>query len=82
MAPLAFGRPYLAPPGTPPERVAVLRKALMETFADPDFLADAERLQLGVTGPRGGEAMQAQLEATYRTPATVVERLRSLAQQP
>ena len=67
VAPLAFGRPYLAPPGTPPERVAALRKALMETFADPEFLADAERTQLGITGPRTGEQLQKQLEAAYRT---------------
>ena len=81
VAPLAFGRPFLAPPGTPPDRVAALRKGLMETFTDPEFVADAGRLQLDVANPRGGEAMQAQLEATYRTPVAVVERLRKLAQQ-
>jgi tripartite-type tricarboxylate transporter receptor subunit TctC len=80
VAPLAMGRPYLVPPGVPAERVAALRKALMETFEDKDFLADAERLQLGVTGPRTGEQLQKQLEDAYKTPPNIVERLRKLQQ--
>ncbi len=80
VAPLAMGRPYLAPPGVPAERVAALRKALMETFEDKDFLADAERLQLGVTGPRTGEQLQKQLEDAYKTAPNIVERLRKLQQ--
>ena len=38
MAPLEAGRPYLAPPNVPAERVAALRKALMDTFKDKEFL--------------------------------------------
>ena len=38
-----FGRPYVAPPGVPAERVAALRKAFSDTFADAEFLADAAR---------------------------------------
>lgn len=80
VAPLAFGRPYLAPPGTPPERAAALRKALMEVFADPEFLAEAERSQLGITGPRDGETLQRQLNSAYAAPAEIVARLRQLQQ--
>ena len=80
VAPLAMGRPFLSPPGIPAERVAALRKALAETFTDPEFIAEADRLQLGITGPRRGEQLQEQLEAAYRTPAPIVERLRKLQQ--
>src|SRR5262245_14882103 len=36
----AFGRPYLAPPGLAPERLAMLRQAFDNTMLDPKFLAD------------------------------------------
>ena len=42
-APLAMGRPLLAPPGVSPELVAILRRSLSQTFADPDYLADCEK---------------------------------------
>ena len=34
---LALGRPYLLPPGVPADRVALLQKAMMDTFADSDI---------------------------------------------
>ena len=40
---LAFGRPFVLPPGAPADRVAILRKAFSDMFADRDFLADAAR---------------------------------------
>src|SRR5206468_225759 len=43
-APLALGRPLAMPPGVPPERLAAMRKALAETFVDPQFLAESRRL--------------------------------------
>src|SRR5690349_23824979 len=37
-----MGRPYLAPPGVPADRLAALRKGFMDIMSDKDFLADAE----------------------------------------
>ena len=34
---LIFGRPYVLPPGTPPDRVAALRKAFMAALQDKDI---------------------------------------------
>jgi tripartite-type tricarboxylate transporter receptor subunit TctC len=31
------GSPYVAPPGTPKERVAILEEAMRKTFSDPEF---------------------------------------------
>src|SRR2546423_3706151 len=36
-APLALGRPLVMPPGVPADRVAAMRKALADTFADREF---------------------------------------------
>ena len=51
-APLALGRPLVMPPGVPAERLAAMRKAVMETFADPGFISESARLSLGPSEPR------------------------------
>ena len=65
-----MGRPFLAPPGIAPERAAILRKAFIDTMADPAFLADAEKTQLEVN-PVSGEEVQKLVAEVYRTPAEV-----------
>jgi tripartite-type tricarboxylate transporter receptor subunit TctC len=77
-APLALGRPLVMPPGVPPERVAALRQALADTFADAQFKAEAEKLGLIVNAPRTGEQLAAVIAQAYATPARVIERLRKL----
>ncbi|MBX9741364.1 MAG: hypothetical protein K2X62_14915 [Beijerinckiaceae bacterium] len=79
IAPLALGRPYLMPPGVPADRVALMQKAMMATFADPDFLAEADKLNLGVNVPRSPEQMAKLVEEAYATPPAIVERLRRIA---
>ncbi|MEX0840910.1 MAG: tripartite tricarboxylate transporter substrate-binding protein [Xanthobacteraceae bacterium] len=71
---LAVGRPFMAPPGVPAERVKALRAAFMATVKDKDFLADAarEKRALDVVS---GEDMQALLERVAKTPKALIERL-------
>ncbi len=76
--PLALGRPLLMPPGVPADRVATMRQALMATFADPAFLADAKKIGLQVNSPRGGGELVQMIERAYRAPQQVIERLRKL----
>jgi hypothetical protein len=45
-SPSVIGRSVVAPPGTPPERVAELRRAFMATMQDETFLADVKRAGL------------------------------------
>src|SRR5262247_209581 len=42
----AFARPLALPPGTPKDRVLMLRKAFQETLKDIAFLAEAEKAKL------------------------------------
>ena len=58
--------PFAAPPGTPVERVAALRKAFDETLQDKEYLAEAERLNLEIT-PVSGERIQSLIGDVYRT---------------
>ena len=68
-----MGRPFLAPPGVPAERMALLRKAFMETMKDRDFLAEAEKMKLEIT-PVSGEKVQDLVAEVYRTPAGIVQK--------
>ena len=79
LAEITMGRPYLMPPGVPADRVAIMRTAFQETFKDPGFVADANRLSLGVNAPRTGDQIQKMLDDAYRTPPNVVARLRKLS---
>ena len=80
-APLAAGRPFVAPPGLPPERAAALRAGLLATFHDPQFLAEAAKTHLLVNKPISGQAMQAQIARVYQMPQRIIDRLRRIAQK-
>jgi tripartite-type tricarboxylate transporter receptor subunit TctC len=77
-APLALGRPFLTPPNVPAERVEALRAAFAATMADPAFLAEGERIGLGLNAPRSGAQIQYVMERAYRSPPAVIDRLRQL----
>jgi tripartite-type tricarboxylate transporter receptor subunit TctC len=67
-----MARPYVAPPGIPPERLAALRAAFDATMTDPDFLADAQRQDLEVRPVSGREA-DALITEIYASPPAVVK---------
>jgi tripartite-type tricarboxylate transporter receptor subunit TctC len=69
----ALGRPFLAPPGVPADRVAMLRKAFMDTMADKEFLAEADKAQLEIT-PVAGDQIQKLVAEVYQTPAAVAHK--------
>ncbi len=68
-----LGRPYMAPPGVPAPRVAALRKALLDTIADPTFAAEAKAAQIDLT-PLSGEEVEKLLARVFATPPAAVER--------
>ena len=72
-----FGRPYLAPPGLPPERFAVLRKAFDETMRDPNLLADVAKQRLKTSPITGAEMDQliAELKLIPKDIVAVVAKL-------
>ena len=76
----ALGATTPPPPDLPPERTVALRKAMLDTFKDPEFLAEAAKQQLQVDKPRSGEQIQAQIARVYQMPASVAKRLRAIAQ--
>ena len=74
-----FGRPYLMPPGVPPERLAAMRAAFDATMKDPDFLSDAKRAQLPIN-PMSGADVQSEVEQLYKVPERFDEEARAALQ--
>jgi len=77
-APNALGRPLLMPPGVPADRLAAVRKALADTFNDPAFRAEADKMGLLVNAPRTGQQLQDVVTAAYAAPANIVARVQQL----
>lgn len=75
-----MGRPILAPPGLPADRVKALRDAFDATMKDPGFLADADKQKLEVN-PVGGAQLNALLDRVYATPKEVTDRVGELLNQ-
>jgi len=67
-----MGRPFMAPPGLPPDRAAALRAAFDATMQDPEFLAEAKARGQEVN-PVSGAAIDKLLAELYATPKDVVE---------
>jgi len=63
-APQVMGRPFVAPPGVPADRVTALRDAFMATMKDPQFLAEAKKQKLEIN-PASGEQIAKLLRDIY-----------------
>jgi tripartite-type tricarboxylate transporter receptor subunit TctC len=72
-----MGRPFLMPPETPKEVVAIIRRAFDETLKDPAFLAEADKAALEVD-PMTGEVMEKILKKTFAMPKELLQRAAEL----
>jgi tripartite-type tricarboxylate transporter receptor subunit TctC len=80
MAGSDFGRPIIAPPGVPPDRIKILRDAFNKTMADPELLAEAKRKNFDIA-PTPGEELEALAKEVVAQPSEIVERLKNLMSQ-
>jgi len=68
-----IARPFVMPPGTPKDRVQLLRSAFVATLRDSAFLAEAEKSKLDVD-PITGEEMEKIVAGLYKiNPATLAK---------
>jgi tripartite-type tricarboxylate transporter receptor subunit TctC len=70
-------RPYVLPPGTPKDRVEILRKAFMETVKDPELLAEAGKANLEIN-PGSGEELERNVKELLRLDPSVAARLKEI----
>ena len=79
-APLAVGRPMVAPPDVPAERIAALRAALDATFRSKGYLDECAKLNLECADPTTGADLERIMLRAYDAPAHVVKQIRELSE--
>jgi tripartite-type tricarboxylate transporter receptor subunit TctC len=72
-----FTRPYVLPPGTPKERVQMLRSAFLDTLKDREFLAEAEKTKLDV-GAVSGEEVEKIVAGLFKLEPALVAKLKGI----
>jgi tripartite-type tricarboxylate transporter receptor subunit TctC len=72
-----LGRPLAISPDVPEDRVAALRSAFDATMKDPEFLAEAKKLDFDVA-PVSGIALQRVVDKVLATPKEVAARAKRL----
>lgn len=80
MAATDFGRPIVAPPGTPAERLKILREAFLKTMKDAELLAEAKRKNFDIT-PSTGEELESLAKLVMNQPQEIVARVKILMEQ-
>lgn len=61
-----IGQPFLVPPGTPPDRVKILRESMRKAFADPEYVNGYEKLTSEPAMPLAPEEFEKQLRELPR----------------
>ena len=72
-----WARPMLAPPGTPDDRVKLLRDAYEKATADAELVGEAKKLRMEVTLSKG-EQLQQMANEVMEQPGEVVEQIKKL----
>ena len=78
--PEEFGWPFVAPPGTPADRMAIYRQAFQAMVKDPQFLAEAKTQRIAIE-PLDDKEIEALLTRAYSAPKTIHDRAAVFAAQ-
>jgi tripartite-type tricarboxylate transporter receptor subunit TctC len=70
-------RPYVLPPGTPKDRVEILRRSFMEAVIDPELLKEAAKANLEIN-PGSGEDLDRNVKELLRLDPALVARLKEI----
>jgi tripartite-type tricarboxylate transporter receptor subunit TctC len=71
------GRPFIAPPALPADRVKVLRDAFNKAMSDPALIADAQKRKWDLD-PLTGEELEATAKEIMVQPPEVIEGMKKL----
>jgi tripartite-type tricarboxylate transporter receptor subunit TctC len=75
--PGAVLRAYALPPGTPKDRVEILRKAFMATMKDADFVTEMKKSNFAID-PLPGEQVEKIITGFFKLPPAQVARLKEV----
>lgn len=73
----ATARPYIVPPGTPKDRLEVLRKAFIETMRDPAFAAELKKAKLDLN-PLDGATLERNVKDLFVLDQTLLPKLKEI----
>jgi tripartite-type tricarboxylate transporter receptor subunit TctC len=68
---------YVLPPGTPKDRVEIVRRAFADTMKDAEFIADAKKSKLGVD-PMTGDELEKTVSGLFKIAPGVVSKLKDV----
>lgn len=71
-----LGRPMVTTPGTPPDRVKILREAYLKAFSDPEAVQEAKKSRLDLQALPGAE-VETQIREVMNQPKDVIDRVKS-----
>ena len=63
--------PYIFPPGTPRDRVQIIREAMRKSFADPEFPGEFKKLMGDDPAPLSGDELERSIKELPRDKAVV-----------
>jgi tripartite-type tricarboxylate transporter receptor subunit TctC len=72
-----FGRPMVAGPGTPPERVKIMREAYAKAMRDPGLIDEAKKSQMDMEHTPG-EELQSLMKELMNQPRDVIDRVKQV----
>jgi tripartite-type tricarboxylate transporter receptor subunit TctC len=69
--------PYVMPPNVPKDRYDIMQAAFMKTFQDPEYLAEAEKLDLDVS-PLDGATVRGMIARLAQSPPELIARYKAI----
>ena len=73
----SFGRPIIATPGTPADRVQSLRQAFEQSMKDPELLAETKKQRMDVD-PTSGAELEKLAQEIFQQPPEVIARVKKI----
>lgn len=73
-----LGRPMIATPGTPADRVKILREAYLKAFQEPEVAEEAKKRRLDLETLTGAE-VEKEMREVMNQPKEVIDRVRQLS---
>lgn len=73
----SFGRPIFATPGTPADRIKLLRNAFEQALKDPELIAEAKKGRMDID-PATGESLEKLANQILAQPPEVIARVKKI----
>lgn len=74
-----IGRPFVAPPSLPADKLEALRSAFAATMKDPEFIEDAAKQKYEIE-PKDGSHLEALVRQIYASPKDIIEKMKPFMQ--